>query len=150
MKALSFTVPGIPVPQGSKNTTALKAGGQYTGKVAVYEANAVKLKPWREGITLLARRAVVKHGFWQVLEGPVVVGLRFYLPRPASVPRLRRPFMTVKPDLDKLTRAVLDALTTAKVYGDDARVIELHLYKNYADDCPPGVKITVEEPEGPE
>ena len=60
--------------------------------------------------------------------------------------RLRR-FVTKSPDLDKLERAVLDALT-AVVWVDDSQVAEVDKRKVYADDMPPGVNVTVAVLEG--
>jgi Holliday junction resolvase RusA-like endonuclease len=40
-------------------------------------------------------------------------------------------FHCVKPDLDKLIRAVLDALTDAKVISDDAHICTIHALKDY-------------------
>lgn len=138
-RALSFNVPGVPQPQGSKRSFR----HIHTKKMVVVEDN-VKLAPWRETVTYLARNAVVRHGDWLPLEEPVAVGLRFYLPRPATVSRKQRPLPMVKPDIDKLTRAILDSMTAARVYADDARVVELHVHKLYADDRQPGVWVTVE------
>ena len=45
------------------------------------------------------------------------VELDFYLPRPKTV---KRQWPTVRPDADKLLRAVLDLMTKAGVYCDDA------------------------------
>jgi Holliday junction resolvase RusA-like endonuclease len=139
-QALSFTVPGVPIPQGSKKSFP----HPVTGKMVIVEDNP-KTKPWRQTMTVMARNAVVRHGHWLPLEKGVVVGLRFYLPRPESVSRLQRLLPWVKPDIDKLTRAALDSMSAAKVYADDAKVVELHVYKFYADECPPCVKVTVEE-----
>jgi crossover junction endodeoxyribonuclease RusA len=73
----------------------------------------------------------------------VRVTLAFYLPRPQSLPK--RVTAHVKaPDLDKLTRAVFDALTGV-VFHDDAQVVDLVATKRYA--CagdPPRVDIRVE------
>jgi Holliday junction resolvase RusA-like endonuclease len=46
----------------------------------------------------------------------------------------------VRPDADKLIRAVLDALT-GKVWRDDCQVAELLIRKRYADDGKEGVMI---------
>ena len=57
------------------------------------------------------------------------VTLRFALQRPASH---RDDLMVqVKPDLDKLARAVLDALE-GEVFDNDSRVASLVLHKQYA------------------
>jgi Holliday junction resolvase RusA-like endonuclease len=47
----------------------------------------------------------------------------------ASAPK----FVAVKPDVDKLIRAVLDALTDAGVFRDDSRVVQVSATKIYAD-----------------
>jgi crossover junction endodeoxyribonuclease RusA len=77
-----------------------------------------------------------------LLEG-VRVTMAFYLPRPQSLPK--RVSAHVKaPDLDKLTRAVFDALTGV-AFHDDAQVVDLVATKRYA--CagdPPHVDIRVE------
>lgn len=58
--------------------------------------------------------------------------LRFTLATPATRP----------PDLDKLTRAVLDALTGI-VWVDDRQVVALHSTK--VQGATPGVDVTVTE-----
>lgn len=72
------------------------------------------------------------------LEGPIEVAIRFRLPRPASVKIAKRPFPAVKPDVDKLLRNTLDALTQAGIYRDDAQVVDLYVEKRYATDDPGG------------
>lgn len=64
---------------------------------------------------------------------PAAIGLRvwFLFERPASVPAGERPFMTVKPDIDKLLRASLDALTGI-AYEDDSQVVEVQTFKRYS------------------
>ena len=51
----------------------------------------------------------------------------------------------VKPDVDKLTRAVLDSLTAADIIDDDARCATLTATKNYTTKRhpTPGVRITI-------
>lgn len=62
---------------------------------------------------------------------PVYVHAVFTLPKPPSVKRAHH---TVAPDLDKLCRFLLDALTDAgNVYEDDSQVCELSLSKEYSD-----------------
>jgi Holliday junction resolvase RusA-like endonuclease len=47
------------------------------------------------------------------------------------------------PDLDKLCRAVADAITDAGLWADDAQVVSLVAAKRYSS--PPGVHITITE-----
>lgn len=109
-------VPGIPVPQGSK--TAFVVGG----RAVVTDQNRKTLKPWR---AVIAEHADIARTF----DCPVAVRLVFYMPRPKR-PRWTRP--AVKPDIDKLTRAVLDGITDGGLIADDARVVDLHVHEEYA------------------
>jgi Holliday junction resolvase RusA-like endonuclease len=126
VEELYFTVTGVPVPQGSHAVS--RAG-------FVYESNK-KLAPWRKAVAAAAVEALGdRSGF----DEAVYVLLDFWLPRPRTVKRV---LPTVKPDVDKLTRAVLDALTAAHVWTDDALVLTVHAQKRYADEFP-GVDIKV-------
>lgn len=131
IERLEFRVKGVPIPQGSKRNY---------GVGRMVEANP-ELMPWRDLVRAEAERTAFEVG-WTTAEGPVMVGLSFTLIRPKSVRRL---FPTVKPDLDKLTRAVNDALTIARVVHDDALIISSAQSKRYASDTNkvPGVYVVV-------
>ena len=126
---IEFFVAGVPIPQGSK--TIAQAGG----KVWLRDANARDLRAWRDRVAAVARGEVT-----EPLEEGVVVRLWFYLPRPKTVKRL---LPWVKPDIDKLCRAVNDSLTTAGVWHDDSQVVELYASKAYSER--PGVLIEIRE-----
>jgi len=145
--ALRFFVRGVARSQGSKIGLGRlrKDGRPYAVMV---EAGGGALKAWRADVK---QAASVELG--DALPTPRDVGLRvemtFFMPRPQSqtrAERLRR-FVTKSPDLDKLERAVLDALT-AVVWVDDSQVAEVDKRKVYADDMPPGVNVTVAVLEG--
>ena len=121
-------VPGTPAPQGSK---------RHVGNGRLIEMSKT-LGPWRERVALAVHQAG-----WQPLAGPVAVDLTFVMPRPKSAPKRSTPPATKRPDIDKLTRAILDAVTGIALV-DDAQVVELHANKRLADPgCQPGVWITV-------
>lgn len=122
---VSFWVPGIPVAQGSK--------GYFNGRMV--ETNK-GLYPWRK---LVEQTAVAAMRGYESLTGPLFAELDFYLPRPKTVTRM---WPTVKPDVDKLLRAVLDSLTNADVYRDDSEVVDSRAIKRYAVDAP-GVQVRV-------
>lgn len=63
---------------------------------------------------------------------PVQVQLAFYLPRPASEPKRRATAPVRKPDLDKLTRLALDAMT-GLVWTDDSQVAEVIARKAFVE-----------------
>lgn len=118
-KMLSCFVRGIPAPKGSKK--AFASGD----RVVVVDANPKSLKDWQQAVMFVLQSA------WQAapLQGPVEVDISFGLLKPPSVPK-KRAFPTVKPDIDKLARAILDALTGI-VIRDDAQVVRLRCSKDY-------------------
>jgi Holliday junction resolvase RusA-like endonuclease len=73
------------------------------------------------------------------LDGAVSVECTFYLLKPKSVTRW---LPWCRPDLDKLMRAVLDALQTAGAFKDDGQVVSINASKLYVAQSP-GVMITI-------
>ena len=138
---IDLVVHGVPAPQGSK-----KGGySAKTGKTFVYEQNSKTQKSWRQDV-IAAAVELREVANVETFDGPIQVFVEFRLPRPASVNIRRRPFPSVKPDIDKILRNTLDALTQAGVYRDDAQVIDLAVKKRYATDDPagaPGATIRV-------
>lgn len=133
---LDVFVPGLPAPQGSKRY--LGVGSK--GGVRMAESSK-KVEPWRADI----RNAIGNQLVMRCENGPVAVELYFHLPRPASVPIRLREYPHVRPDLDKLVRAVLDAVgSSGQVWKDDSQVCHINAWKTYATaDEPVGVQITV-------
>ncbi|MFI5814905.1 RusA family crossover junction endodeoxyribonuclease [Streptomyces sp. NPDC051643] len=129
--AFSLTVWGTPGPQGSKKPV----GNRYSKRgnvVPVLVESSKKVKPWRDAVHETARRKIERLGdrFVQ-LDGPLVVEMHFTLVAPQRMPK-GRVAHTTYPDLSKLARSTEDALTTAGVWADDARVIGYRdLTKNY-------------------
>ena len=119
---IEFRVDGQPVPQGSMKV--------INGHVIHSRGSA--LAAWRSAIALAARKA----GGFPTRE-PITMTMTFIFARPKTVKRLEP---SVPPDLDKLVRAVLDALT-AIAYIDDGQVVELYAKKMYGGT--PGVKVQV-------
>lgn len=145
---LTFRVAGKPVTQGS--ATAFIVGGKYKPQRAVVTStNNETLKPWREAVRSTAVDAIAAQ-HWTTYEGAVSVILAFALPKPQSAPKTRRTFPIGKRsgDGDKLTRAVLDALTDAGVWNDDAQAIRLVVAKDYpgpdVGQTTPGVLVVVD------
>lgn len=136
MRRVSFSVVGEPAPQGSK---------RHVGNGRLIESSR-KLKPWRQAVVAAAKEALAEESGWApwvVMDGPLCVHMSFRVPRGRTVTRR---YPTVKPDLDKLERGVLDALTIAGVIADDARVVETRARKKYADErSPQGVRVLVYE-----
>lgn len=137
---LAVHVVGTPKPQGSKRAFY----NPKAGRAQIVDANKRPLKDWRTDVVVGCQRAMDDTPL--LLLGPLAVRLVFALPRPASAPRSRL-WPAVKPDIDKLARAVLDAMTDAGVWKDDAQVVDLHPSKHYPGpdigQHVPGVRITV-------
>lgn len=70
------------------------------------------------------------------LTGPVTVGLVITVKRPKTS-KLSAP----KPDVDNYAKAVLDAMTKAGVWGDDAQVEFLAVKKQWGDEGSIGVEL---------
>jgi Holliday junction resolvase RusA-like endonuclease len=98
------------------------------------------LMNWRNAIACAAQEAADGEFFHR--DVPVRVSIIFRLPRPASTPK-RVTQQVKKPDLDKLTRAVLDGLK-AVAYEDDSQVVLIHAQKGFARN-ESGALIWVEE-----
>jgi crossover junction endodeoxyribonuclease RusA len=130
MSGLNFFVPGVPASKGSKSMIRTK-----TGRYIMIEANANKLKKWMHAIEQRASLA-----FKEPIEGAVHLECRFYFQRPKSVKKRLLPH--VKPDLDKLLRAVDDALQGI-AFKDDSQVTTIIAHKYYVTDNNQGVLIGV-------
>jgi crossover junction endodeoxyribonuclease RusA len=121
-KAVTFRVDGTPAPKGSTRAFVIK------GRAVTTEANK-HTRPWAALVKDAARESagpsiVFARGV------PVCLKAVFTLPRPASLPK-RVADHTKKPDLDKLARAIKDALTGI-VWQDDSQVTALVIAKRYA------------------
>lgn len=141
---LTFARHGLPVPQGSKSYK-----GQTRSGHAILVESAKGLKPWRAEVQRAIIAAVGRAGADRFpLIGPIAIDLVFTVAKPKSAPKTRRTWPVVKPDIDKLARAVLDAGTIARLWGDDSQVVSLIADKAYPHETPlslsmPGVYATV-------
>lgn len=125
---IRFEVRGLPIPQGSTRAWVLH------GK-PVITSSAKGLTTWRRLVADVAQN----HAPREPWEGPLGIELHFGLPKPKSAPKRKRVWPDKRPDLDKLTRAVLDALTYV-VFSDDSQVIEIQASKDYGA---PGVAVEI-------
>ncbi len=121
---MTITVYGTPAPKGSKRFV----GVAKTGRGILVESSA-KVRPWAEAVKCEVRTMSA----WEKMdtEGPVSVHVVFTLRKPQSAPKRIRTWPDRKPDIDKLCRSTIDALTDAGVWEDDARVVRLVATKCY-------------------
>lgn len=109
-----FFVTGRPVPQGSL---------KFINGHAIH-VRAQDLALWRANIALTAKKLNLE----MAKEG-VELHLTFIMHKPKTVTR-KEPF--IRPDIDKLARGVLDALTDV-LYEDDQQVVKLTAIKQYGE-----------------
>jgi crossover junction endodeoxyribonuclease RusA len=121
---IRFTVYGKPQPQGSTRAFIPKGWSR-----PIITTTNTKLKPWRQQVSLIALEAakgeIIPRGT------PVSIWLMFYFDPPASLPKKASRMKTTKPDIDKLIRSVLDALT-GTIFEDDSQVTVCRMQKCYA------------------
>jgi Holliday junction resolvase RusA-like endonuclease len=97
------------------------------------------LDAWRKQIAMQV--AAARPSGWP-RDGAYAVDLLFQIRRARARVGHDRP--TQRPDVEKLARAVFDALTGV-VYDDDSQVVQLTARKEYGVAVgPPGVQITIE------
>ena len=142
---MSFTVIGRPAPQGSK---------RHIGGGRMIESSKAA-GPWREAVRAETAAVMATGGYRPPIEGPVQVALTFVLPRPRghygtgrNAARIRDSapkWPAGKPDIDKLTRAVLDGITAGGAIRDDSQVVLLAACKEFGD--LPCCKIVIQERE---
>lgn len=131
---MRFRVIGEPITQGSKTPFKLP-----NGRVVVVEKRHGPLQAWRFAVAEAAKDT------WKdrpLIDGPVELEVYFYIAKPASEPKRRRtyPIKARSGDVDKLARAVLDALTGV-IFKDDSQVRTLIVSKDWADAEPPGCEV---------
>lgn len=147
---MTFWASGLPVPEGGLRIV------RVPGRQRLAHQAGPRLRAWRNAVAWAAREA---NAVLHPRGTPVQVSCTFWIVRPASHygtgrnrDRLRDdapafPVGEGTGDVDKLERAVLDALTGIS-YETDAQVVSGGRSKQYAPrGSEPGVHVTVTGPE---
>lgn len=138
---LTFSAQGTPIPKGSM---------KHIGNGRMVDQT--KTKPWMNAIRLAALAAWEEHDdplnrSW--IDVPVSVFIEFYFPRPLAAKNRLYPHKRSVGDIDKLSRAVLDALQPTKtqpgVLADDSLVVDLSAHKRYTESGYTGAYIAIKE-----
>lgn len=119
----SFFVEGKPETQGS----------MMVMRGRVIHSSDANLRAWRTKVAQIAKLTGVKK-----VEGAVTLTIHFHLLRPKTITRAQ-PFL--KPDLDKLIRAIMDALTGV-AYTDDGQVVSITATKEYSERAGAWIEVT--------
>ena len=141
---ISFFVPGIPEPGGSKK-------GFFSPKlkrVIITDANP-KAKGWKASVSQAAAE-VAGQVTPEMMFGPLKVRMDFVFPRPkghygtgkneGNIRDSAPQYPTVRPDAGKVARSTEDALTGI-LWKDDSQIVTEILTKRYGPI--PGCTITV-------
>lgn len=145
-------VAGTPIPQGSKRAWL----NQKTHQVQMAEDQGARHASWRREVTAAVKEKMRDAGIVDPIDTPVSVLLTFHLFRGVGMYGTGKNAHELKaaapgyparpPDLDKLTRAVFDAVTDARLWVDDAQVTSVTARKRFVDRFgtePDGVEIVV-------
>ncbi len=139
---LSVFVPGIPKGQPRPRAFALR------GKARMFDPGTAE--GWKGAIAAAIEPILPdERPCW---DGPVTLHATFYFPRPrghygsgknagvlkGSAPR----WHTSKPDIDNALKAVMDCLTTLRLWRDDAQVDTLSVKRQWAGEQGPGMSLT--------
>jgi Holliday junction resolvase RusA-like endonuclease len=155
-----LTVFGRPVQQGDLSAIPHKRGGRWVKKadgsplITTIHGNEKALKPWRQEIAGAAIDAGWPGLGIGALDESLFVSMTFYFARPQNQLGTGRNAGVVKdssplwpeatgPDVDKLARAVLDALT-GLVWKDDKRIVSVRARRRFG--VPERLELAVRRP----
>ncbi len=138
VETLAFVVLGEPSPEGSTKAFYIKK----LNRTVTTHQNQKSLEAWRNRVATEAQRVLEGREWTADNCSAYIVDVEFILSRPPSVPEHKRKHPIVKPDIDKLVRAVNDALTGI-LFVDDCQVVSMAISKDYGRDRRPGAYIEV-------
>ncbi len=148
---IRFFAPGEPKGQPRARAFAMRGAAGSRPMIRMYDPSTAE--GWKSSIAAAAQPFLPQ----TPLASALVVNLHFVMPRPASHYGSGKNSSTLKPtaphwyakkpDRDNLDKAVLDALTTLGMWGDDAQVVDGRVGKRYqrSRDERTGVFVEIEE-----
>lgn len=128
MPRIEFEVLGEARPKGSARAFMPKGA-----RFPVVTSDNKSLRGWENTIRAKLQQVmpeIARPVRVEIWDAPLMVELRFHLPRPKSLPR-RQVHHVKKPDLDKLARGAIDAMIGV-VFHDDSQVVQILAHKEYA------------------
>lgn len=152
MRKIDVIIGGEPVPQ-PRAKTQIRYGGGGKAYAHIYtpdrkvgpKTKGGTVREWRDVITTVLSR----HRPPTPWDGPVSLELIFYFSRtqkllgPSAHPGVLH--HAVKPDIDNVEKAVMDAMTDCEIWTDDGRISDKITRKRYvAKGYGPGLRIIAE------
>lgn len=105
-------------------------------RVVIVDDNDKALKSWRQEIV----EAMIRRKPDNPLDGSTAVSIVVYVPRPRVHYRTNGELKPTAPkvppagrDIDKIARAIFDAMQIARWVTNDARISDLHMRRRYDD-----------------
>ncbi len=155
---MSITIYGDPQPKGSKSAFVVRRKGALADAKGAKAYRAIvtdvshgsaldRYTIWKRAVMAAALEVMIEGGAQMPLDGPLAIVATFHMRRPKNETKSQRlrVWHSVKPDVDKLLRALLDPLSRV-VIRDDARIAHALLEKRYvpySDDALPRACITI-------
>lgn len=127
---INYTVVGIPKPQARPKVfhRTLKSGKPF---VSTYS-------PKSDWFHLVYTESLkIKNSLKNRLVGALELNLTFCMPIPKSISKKKREqlhYVTKKPDVDNLAKAVMDAINQVGIWEDDSQVSRLVVGKIYSEE----------------
>jgi Holliday junction resolvase RusA-like endonuclease len=112
------------LPQGSKTAFVVKGKAVMTEAEKGLVVERKKLSKW------ITEQLVDTDWIPPAKSKPVIIQAAFSFERPKTV---KREHHTVKPNVDKLTRYLLNAITQSGLIDDDAQVVAITAMKEYGE-----------------
>ena len=153
---IRFDVLGTPAPKGSNRAVLNKHTHRAMMIPGGSNTNEHKIYAWNIAVREAAREACGRSlNTPYFIHAPLIVTILFRMQRPSghwgkkglkpSAPQ----YPTVKPDIDKLARTTLDALTGI-VFDDDSRIVSLVCTKVFAKPGEEGMGIEIRAADMPQ
>jgi len=127
---IQYTVVGIPKAQARPKVfhRTLKSGRSF---VSTYSPKT----DWFHLVytETLKKKEMLK----ERLKGALELNLIFCLPIPKSISKKKRAdlhYVTKKPDVDNLAKAVMDAINNVGIWEDDSQIAVLRVSKIYSEE----------------
>jgi Holliday junction resolvase RusA-like endonuclease len=142
-RSISFFVPGLPAPGGSKRAFIPKG---WT-RAVVTDAGGKKTRDWRAAVALAAYAEMQRQEKTELFDGALHLSITFEMPRPKGhynskgALKPKAPvFVTSRPDSSKLVRSTEDALTGV-CWHDDAQVAVQAISRVYGEQSGAHIKV---------
>lgn len=139
MQEIKMALPFVPTAKGRPKFRVIR-GHVHAFTPAKTKDFEYRVKEYYEGAA---------GGYIYAKGVPISVSIEFGMPIPLSTSKKRSEEMirgnikhAIKPDLDNLTKSILDALNGVAWY-DDAQIVELHIIKRYVKT--PAIYITIHD-----